>query len=453
MPQHTRHSLLPSSSFHRLLAFLRPVMSSQSYQYVLAATAELQRSYTKDSDGNPDIESPPCRPLRYNRASHASSSAPSVFSFSSHSRSQSASHTPPANSTPRAFSWSWLVSLMLTAMLSSAVTAAAVLLWTGGDVRLVSQLSSLPLTPSFATGDPLHSAHLLAAARSDSERTLLSVPPAASSFPPSHIPSVATSVPASSLVSDASIAALRGMVAAGRLVDDKQADGNLLIVGVVNFGYIDFALNWLCFVRRHAIHNYLLVAVDDRSVMHLTMLGYGEHVVHVQQLFPEDVLFKECGGVNTHSYRTTCFNRQTELKSLMVLTALMAGYNVVLSDMDIAFIHNPLHYMPLSHYWEMQLEPHEWCTGLYFVQCNPFTVQMETAITLGVRRNNDKDDQEVFNKWHVKHSHTLSHTLTLVIEQPACVHLASIDSPLTAFFLVCGLCTGSRITASTCLTC
>ena len=170
----------------------------------------------------------------------------------------------------------------------------------------------------------------------------------------------------------------------------------------MNFGYIDFALNWLCFVRRHGIRNFVLLAVDDQSVQQLELLGYGQHVMHAQQLFPDDT-FGECGGSNTHAYKTACFNRQTELKSLFVLTALLAGHNVVLSDMDISFVHNPLLYMPLQHYWEMQLEPQEWCTGLYYVQSNPFTIQMEIAVLMGIRRNKDKDDQEVFNKWIMYH--------------------------------------------------
>ena len=127
--------------------------------------------------------------------------------------------------------------------------------------------------------------------------------------------------------------------------------------------------------------------------------------MHAQELFPDES-FGECGGSETHAYRTRCFNRQTELKSLLVLTALLTGHNVLLSDMDISFVHNPLLYMPLSHYWEMQLEPIEWCTGFYYVQSNPFTVQMESAVIAGIRRNKDKDDQEIFNKWYKAQPHT-----------------------------------------------
>ena len=232
-------------------------------------------------------------------------------------------------------------------------------------------------------------------------------------LPASHIPSLATAVPSVSPVSEASVAALRSRVSAGKLVDDKQADANLLIVGVVNFGYLDFALNWLCFARRHGIRNFLLVASDPQSVDQLNLLGYGAHVMDVQALFPSDS-FGECGGAETHAYRTRCFNRQTELKSLLVLTALLAGHNALLSDMDISFVHNPLLYMPLLHYWEMQLEPTEWCTGLYYVQANRFTIDMEMAVIQGIRRNTDKDDQEIFNKCQPQRApHTTHLSLTV----------------------------------------
>ena len=405
-------------------------MLSQSNEYVLVPSVSLARSYTKESDGGgSDLDSPPPRPLRYNKASHTSSpnykpsagqSSASAFSLpSSYSSASSSapahhqlhvhSHSHSYSSASRSFSWATLVACMLTAVLSAVVTAVAVLLWTSHGVRLAAQLSPLPIVPSLA-GEPLQSVHLLGVSRSDSERSLLSVSSgASSSFPASHIPSVATSLPSTSPVSDWSIAALQSKIAEGKLLDDKQADGNVLIVGVVNFGYIDFALNWLCFARRHGLRNFLLVAIDDRSVLHLNMLGYSQHVMHVQELFPGES-FGECGGSKTHSYRTACFNRQTELKSLFVLTALLAGHNVVLSDMDISFVHNPLLYMPLSHYWEMQLEPHEWCTGLYYVQANPFTIQMESAILMGVRRNKDKDDQEIFNKWSAHQPLTHQHS-------------------------------------------
>ena len=99
---------------------------------------------------------------------------------------------------------------------------------------------------------------MLGISRADS-RTLLSVQSAMSSaFPTAHIPSVATALPSPSPVSEASLSALRAKVQAGQAGDEKQAEGNLLIVGVVNFGYLDFALNWLCFVRQHGIRNYLL---------------------------------------------------------------------------------------------------------------------------------------------------------------------------------------------------
>ena len=375
-------------------------------EYVLVPAVVLHRSYTKESDGGSDVESPSYRPQRHHKAAIMSPPYKPSVAFSSASASAFSQPSPHyssqqpqlvlAHSASRTH-WATLVACMLTALMSAMVTAVAVLLWTSHGVRLAAQLSPHPLVPS-VVGEPLQSAQMLGLPRSES-RTLLSVPSASASFPPAHIPSVATAMPSSSLVSDASIAALKSMVAAGSLIDDKQgADGNVLIVGVVNFGYIDFALNWLCFARRHNIRNFLLVAIDDRSVLHLNLLGYGAHVMHVQQLFPGDS-FGECGGFSTHAYRTVCFNRQTELKSLVVLTALLAGHNALLSDMDIAFVHNPLQYMPLTHYWEMQLEPSEWCTGLYFVQSNPFTVQMETAVVTGIRRNRNKDDQEIFNKW------------------------------------------------------
>ena len=138
---------------------------------------------------------------------------------------------------------------------------------------------------------------------------------------------------------------------------------NLLFIGIVNYGFIDMAYNWICFMQRQGLTNYLLGAVDAEVVHELTELGYGQHVISLHALF-NDTALEACGGDNrTHNFRSECFNRQTKAKTKLVITALFAHYNVILSDMDISIIHNPLLYMPLNHTWEMQLEPLEWCTG------------------------------------------------------------------------------------------
>jgi len=88
---------------------------------------------------------------------------------------------------------------------------------------------------------------------------------------------------------------------------------------------------------------------------------------------------------------------------MLVLTSLLAGYNTFLCDMDIQFIHNPFLYLPLQHYWEMQLEPIEWCTGFYYNKMNDWTITMQMEVLAGISANPLIDDQEVYNKWIAYH--------------------------------------------------
>jgi len=74
--------------------------------------------------------------------------------------------------------------------------------------------------------------------------------------------------------SAATVQLFRDKVTAGGLLEGA---GNTLFVGVVNFGYIDLALTWICFARMHNLKNFLLGAVDEQSVNRLTELGQRQH--------------------------------------------------------------------------------------------------------------------------------------------------------------------------------
>jgi hypothetical protein len=184
------------------------------------------------------------------------------------------------------------------------------------------------------------------------------------------------------------------------VTEQKLVEGwdNLLFIGIINLGYIDFAYNWICFMQRHGLTNFLLGTVDDASHVELTRLGYGRHLISLKSLLHDPVL-EACGGDQTHDFRTDCFNKQTQGKALLVLTALFAGYDILLTDMDIHIIHNPLLYMPLNHSWEMQLEPNEWCSGWYYNKASPLTIRMQHEVLDVFDRLDHLDDQQAYNHW------------------------------------------------------
>ena len=215
-------------------------MLRQHNDHMHLPAVKLTRSYTKDSDdaedAGDDLESPPTHTIHYTHNKPAFlthgvtsplPSSSSALSLSSTVPSQH-SHSRRRSSKSQQSVWSTVLSCALTAV----VTACVVLLYVNNTSGLVTVLPShtsiaaAVYTPAAAAapGASLDSAHLLGVSRADS-RSLLSVQPAAaavaaaaSSFPSSHIPSVATAV-STNVVPEASLTLFRNFVSAGRLVD------------------------------------------------------------------------------------------------------------------------------------------------------------------------------------------------------------------------------------------
>ena len=59
----------------------------------------------------------------------------------------------------------------------------------------------------------------------------------------------------------------------------------------------------------------------------------------------DDPELRTCGGSATHNYASKCFVIQTRAKSMLVVAALLAGFDTVLSDMDVSFVQNPFLYL------------------------------------------------------------------------------------------------------------
>ena len=82
-----------------------------------------------------------------------------------------------------------------------------------------------------------------------------------------------------------------------------------------------------------------------------------------------------------------------------MLTALFAGYDALLTDMDISIIHNPLLYMPLNHTWEFQLEPYEFNSGWYYTQSSAAAIRMQHEVLDIYDGLVNLDDQQAYNRW------------------------------------------------------
>ena len=201
----------------------------------------------------------------------------------------------------------------------------------------------------------------------------------------------------------------------GRNAESALAVGNTLFVGYVSYGYIDFAYNWICHLQRNRISNFIIGAQDAETYNEMAAMGYERHVILLSKLFNDTTLETECGGAASgsgHNWRSACFAKQTRLKMQFNLYLLAAGYDIVMVDMDISLIKNPLLYMPLTHALESQvdkLEPLEsgehFCTGFYYARSGPVSINMHTHyVWLIVNLPGNGDDQTAMKLWYMYHS-------------------------------------------------
>lgn len=211
--------------------------------------------------------------------------------------------------------------------------------------------------------------------------------------------------PRASPLPDTAVNQLAAHIKHHQLVDGYEGT---LFVGIINQGYFDMAMNFICFIERLHMTNWLVGASDDESFQQMHLLGYGKHVISLPSLFNDSAL---SGCKNPASFREACFNKQTQMKSQLVLATLLAGYTAILTDMDILFMHNPLLYMPLTHDWEMVLEPQEWCTGFYVNKPTALNIAMQTQVIAGMINFPKFDDQKIYNEWIRYHRFVVKETI------------------------------------------
>ena len=158
---------------------------------------------------------------------------------------------------------------------------------------------------------------------------------------------------ASALIPSDAPTRFRDMVLSRRLIPEGE---NLIIVSFTSAGYLDFALEWICHSERVGVHNWIMGAIDTIAYDKLVALGYGNHVYKLSWLM-DNPQTEQCGGTDAHGYNDACFPINTMLKMQIILISMLSGFHTLFSDMDVTFIKNPLLYLPLSQWIEIQREP------------------------------------------------------------------------------------------------
>ncbi|GJM89049.1 hypothetical protein PR202_ga05645 [Eleusine coracana subsp. coracana] len=117
------------------------------------------------------------------------------------------------------------------------------------------------------------------------------------------------------------------------LVADKNRS---VVLGVAGASYRDMLMSWVCRLRHLGVTNFIVCALDHDTYEFSVLQGLP---VFRDPLSPKNVSFDDC------HFGTNCFQQVTKVKSRIVLEILKLGYNVLLSDVDVYWFHNPMPYL------------------------------------------------------------------------------------------------------------
>uniref|UniRef100_A0A0D9WIL3 Nucleotide-diphospho-sugar transferase domain-containing protein n=1 Tax=Leersia perrieri TaxID=77586 RepID=A0A0D9WIL3_9ORYZ len=115
-----------------------------------------------------------------------------------------------------------------------------------------------------------------------------------------------------------------------QLAADKNRS---VVLAVAGASYGDMLMSWVCRLRHLRVTNFVVCALDQETYEFSVLQGLP---VFRDPLSPKNVSFDDC------HFGTQCFQQVTKVKSRIVLKILRLGYNVLMSDVDVYWFHNPM---------------------------------------------------------------------------------------------------------------
>ncbi|GJN14911.1 hypothetical protein PR202_gb01788 [Eleusine coracana subsp. coracana] len=122
----------------------------------------------------------------------------------------------------------------------------------------------------------------------------------------------------------------------GMLLELVADQNRSVVLGVAGASYRDMLMSWVCRLRHLGVTNFIVCALDHDTYEFSVLQGLP---VFRDPLSPKNVSFDDC------HFGTNCFQQVTKVKSRIVLEILKLGYNVLLSDVDVYWFHNPMPYL------------------------------------------------------------------------------------------------------------
>ncbi len=171
------------------------------------------------------------------------------------------------------------------------------------------------------------------------------------------------------------------------LIENADDTDTIYLISV-DFGYIDMAMNLYetSFKKLH-IRNFLYVCSDQKAVQ----------VLHVKGI--PCYLYKqtEISGGSASGYLEGDFAKKTHIKTKIVLSALLLGFTVILSDVDIVYISDPANYFYCDFCdVEMQNDYGEANSGFYIAHPKQGTILLhQLALANAMASPDDYTSQQM----------------------------------------------------------
>jgi hypothetical protein len=178
-------------------------------------------------------------------------------------------------------------------------------------------------------------------------------------------------------------------------MNQKVMNSTVLILSA-NMGYADMTFNFLCRLAKISkTFKYVVIAQDTSFYDFLqshkipSISGSLIHPISTQ---------------NAENFRTTGFNAISIAKMIAVRVVLELGYNVLFSDVDIAWNENPVPFLPADVDLAIQSNSgtnvfplnHEPNTGFYFLRSNDRSMALLDDTIDRARKDPSIDDQTHF---------------------------------------------------------
>ena len=158
----------------------------------------------------------------------------------------------------------------------------------------------------------------------------------------------------------------------------RANEKGLVILVSTDYGVIDMAVNlYITSFKRLNISNYLFVSSDSQASRTLKEKDIAHFTYHSDGK----------DGKTVSNYGTAAFRKKTHIKTEIILEALKLGFTVLITDVDIVFIENPLPHLDCSD-CDIQIQNDEVESNSGFYLARPTTACItlhRTALNMAVK--------------------------------------------------------------------